>query len=373
MKGGYRVLHTEWSNGFGGQEIRILTECLGMVRRGHQVELAGCPEGKLGRACREAGLVFHPLPMAGPWDLVALRRLRSLLRRGGFQLVHTHSSVDSWLGGMAARLAGVCCVRTRHLSVPVRRHPLNFVYRLPQAVVTTGSGIRRHLVEDYGLPPQRVVSIPTGVDTDRFRPAEPDPALAAELGLTPGEPVVAMVAVLRSWKRHDLFCEMARLVLQEKPNTRFLIVGDGPGWERVNGYLDQMGLRPRVIMTGHRNDVHRILPLSTVCVLASDQAEGVPQAVLQELACQRAVVAADAGDVGEVVRHRETGFLVRPGSAEELARAVLELLDDPDLRRRLGQAGRRLVEGSYSLDHMLEATENLYQRVLNGGLGRAAP
>lgn len=170
---GLKIIHTEWSNGWGGQEIRILDECLGMAARGHQVALAGCPDGQLRQRAEAAGLPFHPLPMAGPWDLRAVLRLAALLRRQGADVVHTHSSVDSWVGGFAAPLAGAACVRTRHLSVPVNTNALNFVYRLPRAVATTGEGIRRHLVEDYGLTPARVMSIPTGVDTGRFAPGAP--------------------------------------------------------------------------------------------------------------------------------------------------------------------------------------------------------
>lgn len=367
MKSGMQtlsILHTEWSNGWGGQEIRILAECRGLAARGHRVELAGCPEGKLRERAEAAGLTFHPLSMAGPWDLPALMKLKRLMRRLGTQVIHTHSSVDSWLGGMAARLAGVACVRTRHLSAPVSTSPFNLVYKLPQMVATTGTGIRRHLVEDYGLPAGRVVSIPTGVDTELYKPAQADPALLTELGIEPGAPVVAMVAVLRSWKRHDVFCAMAKEVLAKKPETRFLIVGHGPGWERVNRYLDEMDLRPAVIMTGHREDIHRILPLCTVCALTSDKNEGVPQAVLQELACRLAVTASRAGDIPEVVRHGETGLLVPPGQVEPLAQTVLRLLDDEELRARLGLAGRRMVESDYSLKHMLDATEDIYARAL---------
>lgn len=360
----YRVLHTEWSDGWGGQEIRILDECLGMAQRGHGVTLAGCPQGRLGERARQAGLEFVPLAMRGPWDLGAILALRRLITGRGLQVVHTHSSVDSWVAGLAARWAGAALVRTRHLSAPVNTSPLNFVYRLPHAVATTGGGIRRHLIEDYGLPPERVVSIPTGVDMDRFAPAEPDPALAAELGLDPQAPVVATVAVLRSWKRHDVFCQMARAVLARRPEARFLIVGDGPGRKRVEGYLDAMDLRRAVVMTGHRDDVQRILPLCTVCVLASDRNEGVPQAVLQQLSCRRAVVASRAGDIPEVVRHEQTGLLVPPGDADALAATVLRLLDDAALRRRLGEAGREMVASEYSRDAMLSATEELYARAL---------
>ena len=339
-----------------------------MVERGHRVELAGCPDGKLRARCESSGLKFHPLPMAGPWDLPALLRLRSLLKSGGFDLVHTHSSVDSWLGGMAAPLAGAACVRTRHLSVKVSRHPLNIVYRMPRAVITTGEEIRRHLVEDYGLAPGRVFSIPTGVDTERYAPGPPDPELWAEFGLEPGTPVVAYVAVLRSWKRHDLFCHLARAILDKQPGVRFLIVGDGPIKDDIAALVDELNLHPGLLMTGHREDVERILRICSVCVLLSDKAEGVSQAALQELAAERPVVGSDAGATAEIVRHERTGLLVPPGELAPAVEAVERLLADPELAGRLGRAGRRMVIEQYGRQAMLKATEAVYAQVLGRNL-----
>ena len=364
------IIHSEWSNGWGGQEIRILTECQGMAARGHRVSLCGCPEGKLRIAAQEAGLTFHPLTMRGPWDLAALGGLVRLLRDQKADILNTHSSVDGWLGGMAARLSGVANVRTRHLSSKVPNHPFNFVYRLPQAVTTTGEGIRRYLVEGYGLAPERVISIPTGVDIDRYAPASPDPALGRELGLEPGVPVVAIVAILRSWKRHDLFLAMARRLLDSGRKLRFLMVGGGPIEDKLRRTVRDMDLGSAVIMTGMRSDVERILPWCDVCVLASDKNEGVPQAVLQEMAAQRPVVASAAGDVGQVVIDGITGLLVETGSAEALAQGVERLLDEPELAARLARQGRDMVRERYSLEAMLLATEKVYAQVLGQGDGR---
>lgn len=194
--------------------------------------------------------------------------------------------------------------------------------------------------------------------------------MLAEFDLAPGQPVVAMVAVLRSWKRHDIFCQMAKAVLALRPQVRFLIVGDGPGFKRVSGYLEDMDLGQAVTMTGHREDVQRILPLCWVCALTSDQNEGVPQAVLQQLACERAVVGSMAGDIPEVVRHEDTGLLVPAGEAEPLTKAVLRLLDDEALRQRLGRAGREMVAAQYSKDAMLDATERVYAQALQRAGGR---
>ena len=174
--------------------------------------------------------------MRGPWDLPAILKLRALLKSQRTDILHTHSSVDGWVGGMAARWAGVASLRTRHLSAKVPNHPFNIVYRLPQAVVTTGESIRRHLVDDYGLSSERVVSIPTGIDVERYADREPEPGLARELGLKPRR-------AGGGYSGHPALLEAPRPFSWPWPNSswtraaeaQFLIVGGGPKEQEVRG------------------------------------------------------------------------------------------------------------------------------------------
>ena len=159
------VLHTESSPGLGGQEIRTLNEARWIGERGWRVIVAGQPEGRFVTRAREAGLETAPLRMRSPWDLSAVARLTRLIRGEGVSVVHTHSSVDGWLGGLAARAARVPVVRTRHVSIPVRRG-FNPVYTwLADRVITSGEAIRRIIV-GAGVPAGRVVAIPAGVDLE---------------------------------------------------------------------------------------------------------------------------------------------------------------------------------------------------------------
>ena len=338
-----------------------------MASRGHRVELAGCPTGQLRINAEKAGLLFHPISMWGVWDLGALFKLLRLIKKRRIHIIHTHSSVDSWLGGFAGRLAGKIVVRHRHLSAPVSNHPLNFVYRLPQAVVTSGQNIRRYFVNNHGLNADRVFSVPTGIDPERFKPSPPDPELQAELGIKPEETVIAIVAVLRDWKRHDLFCHMARYLLDRYPDLRFLIVGDGPMRATVTQLVDTLGLKPNLIMTGHRADVERIINLCHIGVLASDKDEATSQVIPQLLAAEKAVVAAAAGCVPEAVSHEETGLLVETGSWLALAQAVERLLRDKELARCLGKNGRQMVLREYTFTQVLDHTEEIYSQLWEAG------
>ena len=149
------VLHTESSPGLGGQELRTHSEARWTAERGWRVLLVGQLDGGFVGQARAAGLEALGLRMRGAWDLGAVCTLRRLIRREQVSIVHTHSSVDGWVGGLAARAAGIPVVRTRHVSIRIRRR-WNPVYRrLADRVITSGEAIRTLVIES-GVDPGRV-------------------------------------------------------------------------------------------------------------------------------------------------------------------------------------------------------------------------
>ncbi len=354
------IVHTEWSDGFGGQEHRILLECREMMRRGHRVRIACRPEAELFPKAREAGIPVTPLPIRSSADLTAIRTLSTLFRWERVHVVNTHSGKDSWVASIAAKVVGVpLLIRTRHISVPIRRHAFNLVYRWPDGYVTTGEMIREHFLAE-GIPPDRVVSIPTGVDPERFSPAVDGSGIRKEFGIAQDAFLVSMVGVLRSWKRHDLFLEAMRLLRERGIPVRALVAGEGPQREKTSAAIRGQGLSDTVTMTGYREDVPEILAASDALVLPSDRFEGVPQAILQALAMGRPVVASPIGGIPEVVHAEETGLLCPTGDAAAYAGALLRLAGDPTLGERLGKAGRDLVLARYTVATMCEKTEAFY-------------
>ncbi|MFH1091883.1 MAG: glycosyltransferase [Pseudomonadota bacterium] len=281
-----KVLHTEWSDGLGGQEMRILLEAKTIAALGHQVTILSRPGCRIVDQARETGLRVIETPMRESYDLPALFRLVMLFRRERFNVINTHSSVDSWLASAAAKLTRApVLVRTRHLSVPVSDHFLNFVYRWPDGIVVTAEATRRRLIEVNRIDPERIATIPTGVDLNRFHPDLDPGDIRARLGLAPGLRVATMVAVLRSWKRHEVFLEAAAELAANRPELRFLVVGEGPRRPHIEEKIRELNLGQKVIMTGHRLDIPEILAISDVTALTSESSEGVPQSVLQYIRC----------------------------------------------------------------------------------------
>jgi glycosyltransferase involved in cell wall biosynthesis len=362
------VLHTESSPGLGGQELRTLSEARWTVERGWRVLLAGQPDGRFVARARAAGLEAVGVRMRGAWDLGAVCALRRLIRREQVSIVHTHSSVDGWVGGLAARAARVPVVRTRHVSIRIRRR-WNPVYRrLADRVITSGEAVRR-LVIDTGVDPLRVTAIPAGVELAEFTGGSDDgPSMRESLGLT--RPVIGSVAMFRGSKGHAHLLDAFATVHARRPEARLLLIGDGIRRPWVEGLAKARGLAEAVFFTGFRTDVPALLAAMDCFVLASTRTEGVPQSLLQAFAAGVPVVASAIGGIPEVVMDGKTGILVPPEDAAALTRAIESVLSDRSGAAARAREARRLVEERFSHGASVSRLLALYDEVIAGAAPR---
>ncbi len=310
------------------------------------------------------GIEVIPHKIRSAWEPGSVLRIKNLIRELKIDVLHTHSSVDSWAGGLAGRWARVpVLVRTRHISVRVRRPWLNRVYYLPDAIITTGEHIRRELLQTHKIPAERIVSIPTGADTGRFHARPPDLELKKRMGLPIDSPVITLVAVLRAQKRHELVIAAAAELIKVFPQARFLFVGDGPGRDRVEQEIRKAQLEDRILMTGYREDIPEILSFTDLGIISS-VAEGIPQFLFQIMAMGKPVIATAVGGIPDIVASGVTGILIPPEDPAALVQAMVQALRDPESAGRLGEEGRRLVEKEYTVEKMAEKVYRVYQQVL---------
>lgn len=355
------VLHTEASRGWGGQEVRILTEIDWLRARGWRVLLACQPASGIFAHAARARLPAIPLAMRAPWDFQALVRLVALIRRERVALVHTHSSVDSWLGGMAGRLAGVPVVRSRHVSIPIRSRWNPTYSLLADRIIASGDAVRR-ILTDAGVSPSKVVALPAGVDLTRFSPGALCARVRAELALT--GPVIGSVAMFRGSKGHAVLLEAFDRLGREFPDARLLLVGDGTRRLSVERMAEASGLGRRVVFTGFREDIPDLLRTMDCFVLASTRTEGVPQSLLQAMAVGCPVVASAIGGIPEVVQHGVNGLLVPPGDPAALAAAIRTVLTEPTAAGERAERGRALVRSRFSHTHAMDRLERLYSDLI---------
>lgn len=367
--GRLRILHTESSTGWGGQELRILAELDGLARRGYRTGLICEPGTPIAERAQALGRPVYPIRYRWSADPSAIWHVARILREEGVDLLGTHSSLDAWVGGIAARWCGVPVVRTRHLDIPLKRNPLSrMVYRLlADAVVVTGASGAARLVAEAGVPPERIHVVPTGIDLDRFDPARVDGSrIRRELGIEASAAVIGTIGVLRVLKGIDIFLRGCRAILDRNPAARFLVVGDGPMRREVRALWQALHLEGAAWLLGHREDIPELLAAMSVLVLPSLTGEGNPQVVSQAMAMGVPVVASALPGIMELARDGDTALLFPAGDAQGLADAVCRMLEDGETRRRLASRGQALARARLSLDAMLDQIEVIYASVVTG-------
>jgi len=326
------------------------------------------------------GAPVYRLPVPGPKPLASLTFTLSalpLIKRLNPDLIHAHELISPATTAIAARkLFGIPVVATVHgsgLSSDVLRLKRRFLgktrlkilCREIAAFCVISAVIDRELATE-GVPVQKRISIPNGVDTGRFAPLAPaqKKALRSRLALPAEARIVIFVGRLAPEKRVDLLTGIWRSVRQAVPRALLLILGSGP---------EEAGLKQRagdgILFLGSQPDVTPYLQAADLFVLPS-AAEGLSLALLEALACGLPVIATSVGGNPEVIRHLETGWLTPPDDPPALTEAIVTLLEDEKLQSKLRENARAHAVQNYSLIKMADRLVDLYRQVLEGGLSQ---
>ncbi len=361
------ILHTESSTGWAGQEMRIILESREMKKLGHRIIIAARPGSGILPAADREGFEKIIMNMEKSNLILSIVKLMKTITVLDVDIVNTHSSWDSWIASIAARLSRrkPLILRTRHLSTPVSRGFLSrIVYQyLPHLVMTTGSAIRENLINVNRYPERKIISIPTGVDPDIFYPRPLNTELRRELGIGDKDRAIGTIAALRSWKGHDYLLDAAKILIEHNKTIKFVLAGEGPRHGYLAEKVSSLGIKDNVLFLGYRNDVHDILSALDIVVLPSYANEGVPQALLQAMAMEKPVVACSAGSIPEIVRDRETGILVEPKDPGALAGAITEILGNRDLASTVSASAKQMVDTRYSLKNMISSITDIYNKM----------
>ena len=365
MTGPARVLVFQNRFLLGGQERQTVLNVLTMDRsRFEPVVACLTPDGELVAELAAAGIAPHVFDVGGsmarPRAALTVARLARFLRSDRIGVVHAQDLYTNTLGTLAARLARIPAIVTRvdlnHAVVGYKRPVLGWMSRLADRVLVNALCIRDLAIRE-GVEPDRIVVVRNGVELDAFDAA----ARAAPVHPMPEPGGIVSVANMHHPVKGqvDLLLAM-REVLRRRPQAHLVLVGDGVRRPHLERSARQLGIAGRCHFLGHRLDVPAILARASVAVSAS-YAEGISNAILEGMAARLPVVATAVGGSPEIVRDGSTGFLVPPGAPAALARGLLDLLGSAQRRRRMGEAGRRLVEREFGIDQMRRSYDALYE------------
>lgn len=304
-----------------------------------------------------ASLRFRGLALLARVGVIA-----TALRRDRVDVVHNYLLRANLVGSLAARLARVPVVLSSKRGCHERRGfelvSAKIANALSHRVMVNADAVRDFVHANEGCPREKMTVIPSGVDTERFRPL-PGAGFKARLGLPEEAPLVGIVTRMRVRKGVEEFIRAIGRVRQTHPTAQAVIVGEVDPDESLHALIRALGLESHLHLLGRRSDMPEVLSAFDVFVLSSHD-EGMSNAILEAMAMEKPVVATDVGGTGEVVRHGHTGLLVPPKDPEPLARAISELLAQPGCAREFGRRGRCVVEESFSAHAMVQRMERLY-------------
>ena len=308
-------------------------------------------------------------------DFRALIRLIKLINLEKPDIVHTHTAKAGTLGRIAAKLTGVpIIIHTFHGHVFhsyfgfFRTKFFLWLERLlakfTDVIITVSEQQRDEIIKYKVAAPEKIIAIPLGLDLKPFIGSNADPnELRVEFSVPEQTKLVGIVARLVPVKNHVCFLEAARLVLKRYDDVRFMIIGDG----ELRGTLEQkardLGMEDRVIFMGFQHNLQKIYAGLDIVALSSYN-EGLPVALIEAMAAGKPVISSDVGGVVDLILDGNNGLLVPSNEPESLAEATLYLLEHPERRKMMGEAGREKVYPHFDKKRLVDDIDNLYENLL---------
>ena len=362
MSRSIRVLHTEWSDGWGGQEIRIISEMKALRSKGVDVFLACKSSSMIRKNAIKNDLKVFILPFKGNGDIKTLILLTKIIRKNSIDIVNTHSGKDTWVGGLAAKFSGAKFIRTRHLSNSINPSRFNFINEIADYIFTTGEKVKEDMIQFNRIDKNNISSIPTGIDSSIFNPEKYErEKLRKQFMFSDDEIVIGMLAVLRKFKRHDLFLTAASALIEKYPskNLVFAIAGDGPQKDKIKNLVNELNLKSSVKMLGHVSNAAEFLCAIDILVLSSDSKEGVPQSVMQGLFMNKSVVATNCGSTADLF-YDNNFQLIEKGSVSSIIDGASHYLDN-----NIHISSRDYMMKYFSLSTMVKKIIAIYRKIQN--------
>jgi len=352
------ILYVESSRSWGGQEYRTCLEINWLNAHGHQAWLVCNPSSQVHSKASELGTRLVTMPLRRRIDPLCSWRLWRFCRQNQVDLLKAYSSKDHWIC-LPLYLCGIPLSRARCITDPIGSKGRAFVFKHGcSQIVADASVIKRHLVAEHGFDPAKIEVIGSAVDLEKFKPPRNRAKFRREIGLGDNTPLIGNVGMIRPDKGQLVLVEAAPLVLQKRPDARFVIVGQGTGILKrginVRNAIDRAGLADKIIMAGYRWDTPNVYAACDMIVIASLRTEASPIVLREAFASGRPVIATKVGDIPEILRDRENGLLIEPGDTQALANAIMEFITDPNLAAYCAANGLRYATEHFSFDTMME-------------------
>jgi glycosyltransferase involved in cell wall biosynthesis len=358
---------------FGGGE-RVFLQLISGLRNGYTIFVAASPGGLFEQRVTDIGLKFYPVDLTQRYSAKLIRQLKRIIDENNIDIVHSQGARSDFFARLAGRLAGVSA-NVCTIAMPVegfdvsqlRKRVYRFLDRFSERYVdrfiVVSGVLKKHLIQQRKIAPDRVVRIYNGVELDQYRPGKDRSGLYKIWGIPDSATVIGCFGRMVWQKGFDYLLQAVPHIFKNNNNVTFLIVGDGPLRVDLEKLASELNISEQVIFTGFRSDIHHLISAVDILVIPSIQ-EGFPMITLEAMAMAKPIVATKIEGIVEQIIDGESGYLVSPRDPMAICEAVIELSHNRQLALKLGLEARRRVEKEFSVQKMISETEKVYESIL---------
>jgi glycosyltransferase involved in cell wall biosynthesis len=321
---------------------------------------------------QRAGVEAHRFELPSRWGVHFAWRLARLCRSRGVRAMVLRGFSTGVVGRLVGRALGIRPIlmaehSTGRVDPDPKKRPLErLLAPLCDGVIAVARGQIPYLMQEKRHRPDRIRVVYNGIDLSDWRPEEPDGEILRELAIPATAPVAGILAMLRPEKDHDTFLRAARILGERLPDARFLVVGEGRERSRLEALARELEIGERVIFTGRRSDISRLLTVFDVTVLSSVTVETFPMSFLEAMAMARPLVGTRVGGVPEMIEEGGNGYVVPLRDPTALADALEKIIADREVARRMGRRSREIVAEKFTMDRMVRDTEDFIDSFFTG-------
>jgi len=346
------IMHVVLSLEYGGLE-KVAIDLASYLNNGKHKVIICCLDrlGELAKEAEKRGVKVIFIKRKPGIDFSLPFRLSKVFKDEEIDIVHTHNHAAMLYGTLGARLAGIRAIfNTIHgREKKIKNKTIwSMAWKMNSMIITISQDAKRELVKNSGINPEKIGVIYNGIDISRFKKSDAD------------SNVIGTVSRLSQEKDNFTMLEAFKIISSRLDNVSLVIAGDGPLKESLKAKVESLKLEEKVIFLGFRNDIPEVLSGFSVFALSS-LTEGISISLLEAMASGKPVVATNVGGNPEVVSDGETGLLVPPKEPDKMAEAIIKILSDRDMAKRMGEAGRKGVEEKFSLERMVKEYQEIYE------------
>jgi len=368
----FNILYLHNESVMGGAEISLLNLVKGLNKKLFTPHFACSKEGPFIEELRKIKITpdfvqFPGIRWPNPVQICkTIRNLIDIIKKRQINLIHSNQPRSNLFGAIAAKIKGVPIVWHERCLERGRFDSDNIFSFLPDRIICNSGVVRGRFTKEK--TDAKIRTIINGVDLREFDPELDRRVIRKEFNIGEDEPIIGTIGRIDPEKGYECFLESARIVSQDFENVRFLVVGgafNNPSLEKSLYEMSvEKGIDKNTIFTGFRRDIPQIIASMDIVVLPSE-IDACSRVLFESMAMRKPLVATNAGGTTEIVQDGVTGLLVKPGDSSGMAKCIVKLLNNKNLAKQYGNAGRKRVEEMFTIERNIKETENVYLELLD--------